>query len=264
MYSRGSHVHETSSQYLLRKKDAKTLILIINDQYDEPIQIGKKGEYAHQKAFIIFEGKQGIYCTHSVPYFPNPTRTPFKKSGNAQHFLGFNINVNGLKLLSEHLWRTHPGIRFINVPEEFKIIGKFGDICAGKFKDDDADDVIHKGVFKTRAGFKLTMISRTHSDSKEREYSDSIWDCLPKNYGQQFTVQTWRNNAENCCEDEVKNIIKIQIREKNKKTTWRTGKDHSKIGFGKKGHIICFGDLNHTRLKKTRGGSLFVFQNIFL
>uniref|UniRef100_A0AC34F3V7 Endonuclease/exonuclease/phosphatase domain-containing protein n=1 Tax=Panagrolaimus sp. ES5 TaxID=591445 RepID=A0AC34F3V7_9BILA len=194
-------------------------------------------------------------------FFQIPERHVLKESGNAQHFLGFNINVNGLKTLSEHLWRTHPGIRFINVPEEFKTIGKIGDICAGKFKDDDDVDNVYIRDIETRAGFKFAMISRTHSASNEREYSDSIWDCLPKNYGQQFTAQTWRNNAKNCCDDKVKNIIRTQILEKSKKTRWRTGKDHSKIGFGKKGDIICFGDLNHTRLKKTRGGSLFVFQN---
>uniref|UniRef100_A0AC34GBM6 Uncharacterized protein n=1 Tax=Panagrolaimus sp. ES5 TaxID=591445 RepID=A0AC34GBM6_9BILA len=211
MYSETSPVQETSVQLFPRKRHANTLVLIINDQHAASKKIDKSNG-AHQKAFIIFEEIQGIFCTHSVPKFPHLTKKAFKESGNAQHFLGLNIDLDGLITLSDHLWRTHPEIRFINVPDKYKRIGKIGDISAGKFKDDDGNGVEEflQRPFETRAGFKLSIISRTHSI--KRKYSNSIRDYLHEICGQEFIAQTWRKNAKNCCEDKVKDVNVIEIR----------------------------------------------------
>uniref|UniRef100_A0A914QDN2 Deoxyribonuclease II n=1 Tax=Panagrolaimus davidi TaxID=227884 RepID=A0A914QDN2_9BILA len=266
IYSRGSPVYQTWQQYFSKKDLANTFILIYNDQHPAPRKI-EKAYGAHQKGFIIFQGERGIFCTHSVPKFPYFTKKDFKESKKAQHFLAFNIDFKCLRILSNHLWRTHPMIRYINVPEEFKRIGKIGQISAGKFSNDEKDiKKYYETDVETVGGLKFKIISRTNTGIEDYEYSSSIWDHLLKKFrSKPFKVQTWRNKSKGCCNDEIKNTVFTKIRtpppRPQARKKWPTNSDHTKIGFSKNCEFVCFSDLNHTRTEATRGGSLFLFTN---
>uniref|UniRef100_A0A914QMP3 Uncharacterized protein n=1 Tax=Panagrolaimus davidi TaxID=227884 RepID=A0A914QMP3_9BILA len=265
IYSPGSPVYETWQQFFSYRRRPNAFILVYNDQHGTPQIFGKK-KTAHQKGLIMFEGNVGIFLTYSVPKFPKLNTINFEESGKAQHLLGFNIDLEGLAILSEHLWRTPPMIRYINVPEEFKRIGQIGQISAGKFSNDN-DENYYKSDFKTVGGLEFKIFTRTNSEKMNRK-SNSIFADLYDEFGQSFTVQTWLSGAKVCCVYGIKNSTKTRIRVLRLRPgackQWSTGSDHSKVGLSENFEIVIFCDLNNTITVNFRGGSIYVFENALL
>lgn len=219
---------------------------------------------AHSKGGLIFDDKEGLFLSHSLPRFPWRTET-----GEVIITLPPNAGIYGQNFICLSIDTANS----LNVIETLNIINPS---LALKVDSDNVFSPANENVeklIKNRQDSKLenTKIveietrgkNKFNIFSKSRNEESLPWDTMiPNHYKDGLYVETWTKPdlIESSCSNKTRKIFNV-MKLKFGTIQYNQNQEHSKWAVGIKKNFACFGDLNRTGSQMTRGGNTICFEN---
>uniref|UniRef100_A0AC34FLW6 Uncharacterized protein n=1 Tax=Panagrolaimus sp. ES5 TaxID=591445 RepID=A0AC34FLW6_9BILA len=169
----------------------------------------------------------------------------------------FTINRKSLNGIGEHLYIAHPHLYQeeddqVYIPKKYE--NEFlKEIKLNKFDEETEEKIID---FATEGKMDVQIFSTSKKSTKV------LWDVVADENKEDFTVVSFLNAVTVCNNKHNKavfNVEEVETRHLKRNKKWPTANEHSKYGISQSYKTVCFGDLNHTKLLKTRGGGIYCF-----
>jgi len=221
-----------------------------NDEYPNGTTV--ESPTAHAKGVVFFDGKSGVWITHSLPKFMgtpqtgNPDfKTPSDRYG--QSFLCITIDKAGFDVLSQ----VAPINRYsvYDSADNAKMGTPFTD-WAIDGKTSDTTTLVT--TFKSAGGQEFTIFA------KSALWKNELYEGLVAPYYKaDLQTETWQNGVgkiPSWCKGSyaynVENVKSVNFPGKE----FKESDDHSKWAITKTGYTFCVGDINRQEGQMKRGG----------
>jgi len=219
---------------------------------------------AHSKGGLIFDKKEGVFLSHSLPRFPWRTENndlsdslPPNTGIYGQNFLCLSIDSANSMNVIETLNIINPAL--VKNVESDNVFSPPNDFIEKLIKNRQDSSLQNTKIveIETKGKNKFNIFSK----SKNEE--DLPWDTLiPNFYKDGLYVETWTKPdlIESYCANKRKKILNV-MKLKFGDIEYDQNQEHSKWAVGINKNFVCFGDLNRTGSQKSRGGNTVCFEN---
>ena len=220
-------------------------------------------EKAHSKGALLYDNKEVIFLSHSLPRFPTRniknellSELPSNTGYYGQHFLCISILKNSADKIVEIL-------NYINIQNIYSIkkdnVNKIENIWVKNLIKNSlnySNITIDKSIIiESKNGVKFTIFSKNNYDIFI-PYDTN----LRQNYLDDFYIRTWTRPkllGAICEKYSLFNVNKLQFG----KFKYNKDQEHAKWAISIYKNIICFGDLNHCESQSKRSGILICFED---
>lgn len=217
---------------------------------------------AHSKGSLVYDSSFGAFLLHSLPRFPTRTTAnevlnelPTNGGVYGQTFLCISVTKTTAETIAKLINCVNVCVnKSVNKDRVNSIPNQWVNNLINN-RMDSTCSIQRTEKIKSKGGVTFTFFGKNHKN-KIIPYDTTMRQI----YNDNFYVRTWSRPSLAPSQYDTYNLVNV-LDVKYDTFTYDVNKEHSKWAIANSKNIVCFGDLNHTKPQKNRGGNIVCFEN---